>query len=333
MASQFVTVITTIQPPTAAVRRLASAIRSANGRLIVIGDAKGPSSYDLPEVQFLSLDEQRASRFDLARALPTGHYSRKNVGYLLAFDADAELIYETDDDNAPNGRWSVRTETADARHVSDTGWVNAYRAFTERRIWPRGFPLENVLASLQRAPVSGSSKSVRAPIQQGLADNSPDVDAVWRLTLDEPFQFDARASVHLPPGAWCPFNSQSTWWWPEAYALMYLPSYCSFRMTDIWRSFVAQRCLWARGYGVVFHAAEVVQDRNEHHLLRDFADETVGYLRNGELVRLLDGLDLNEGTEKNLRRCYEALVKADFFPAKELDLLDTWLGDLGRIRS
>ena len=38
--------------------------------------------------------------------------------------------------------------------------------------------------------------------------------------------------------------------------LMYLPSTCTFRMTDIWRSLIAQRCLWELGQGVVFHAAD-----------------------------------------------------------------------------
>jgi len=32
--------------------------------------------------------------------------------------------------------------------------------------------------------------------------------------------------------------------------LMYLPIKASFRMTDIYRSFVAQRCLWELGEGV-----------------------------------------------------------------------------------
>jgi hypothetical protein len=106
-----------------------------------------------------------------------------------------------------------------------------------------------------------------------LADHSPDVDAVWRLVLDRPFCFDKGESLYLAPGTWCPFNSQSTWWWPEAYPLLYLPSFCTFRMTDIWRSFVAQRCLWAVGQGVAFHASEVAQARNQHNLMRDFEDE------------------------------------------------------------
>jgi hypothetical protein len=159
------------------------------------------------------------------------------------------------------------------------------------------------------------------------------VDAIWRLVLDRPFEFDRRPPVLLAPGNWCPFNTQSTWWWPVAYPLLYVPSHCSFRMCDIWKSFVAQRCLWELGYGVVFHAPEVVQDRNPHNLMRDFADETPGYQRNRELVQVLASTLLEPGegaVGANLLRCYDALVQAGFFPPEELALVRIWLQDLRR---
>ncbi len=215
-------------------------------------------------------------------------------------------------------------------------WVNVYRYFSEDRIWPRGFPLDGLSESFNQRPETGATRRCQAPIQQGLANNSPDVDAVWRLVLDRPFDFDDGPSVYLSAGSWCPFNSQSTWWFPVAYPLMYLPSYCSFRMTDIWRSFVAQRCLWELGFGVVFHAPEVLQERNEHNLMRDFADEVPGYTRNRELVSLLEGLKLAPGVDAvsaNLLTCYRALVDAQFFAEDELELVAAWNSDLERVAS
>lgn len=331
-----VAVLTTIQRPTRSVRRLVARLRGERIPLVVVGDLEGPDAFDLEGVRFLSLDAQRDLPFSLARSLPTGHYTRKNVGYLAAIRSGAGCIYETDDDNSPGRGWTTRAERCAAAEVRDDGWVNAYRLFTTERIWPRGFPLDAVVRSHERAPaVEDGASPVRAPIQQGLADGSPDVDAIWRLVLDRPFHFDGGPSVRLPPGAWCPFNSQSTWWWPAAYPLLYLPSHCSFRMTDIWRSFVAQRCLWTMGHGVVFHAPEVEQERNPHDLMRDFRDELPGYARNRELCELLAGLDLRSGEDTvadNLRACYEALVRAELFPREELALVDDWLGDLEVIR-
>ena len=327
-------VVTTIQAPTPAVRELHRRLAETGGRLVVAGDKKGPAAFNLPDCDFLSLETQRASGFNLAEALPTGHYARKNIGYLHAIRAGAACIYETDDDNAPLAAWAPRAETvADARRVAGSGWTNVYRHFTgDPRIWPRGFPLERLADPV--APCAPAGAPVRAPIQQGLVNGSPDVDAVWRLTQDRPFDFESRAPVALGPGQWCPFNTQSTWWWPAAYPLLYVPSHCSFRMCDIWKSFVAQRCLWALGTSVVFHAPEVVQDRNPHDYRRDFEDEVPGYLHNARIAEILAGLFLAPGAAAvadNLRACYAALVGAQIFPPAETALVTAWLADLERM--
>lgn len=139
-----------------------------------------------------------------------------------------------------------------------------------------------------------------------------------------------RPPVALAAGQWCPFNTQSTWWWPAAYPLLYVPSHCSFRMCDIWKSFVAQRCLWALGTGVVFHAPEVVQDRNPHDYRRDFEDEVPGYLHNARIADILTGLTLAAGEHAvadNLLACYQELIRHDIFPAAEWPLVQAWAKD------
>ena len=329
--TSFAAVITTIQAPTPAVTSLVARLAECGGRLYVAGDRKGPASFDLPNTTFMSLATQEASGFTLAARLPVGHYARKNIAYLQAISDGMQAIYETDDDNCPLASWQVRSQTVTAQTVDAMGWVNVYSAFSRERIWPRGMPLDALLPFDAARIERGDVVQARAPVQQGLANGSPDVDAVWRLVLDQPIEFDDAPSLVLGAGSWCPFNSQSTWWWPEAFPLLYLPSHCSFRMTDIWRSFIAQRCLWALGVGVVFHGAEVFQDRNEHVLMRDFTDEVPGYLRNRELVAVLEALELEPGVGQvsaNLRRCYEALVQAGFFPEIELELLQAWCHDL-----
>ena len=325
-------VITTIQRPTSAVRLLASIQNSIDTSFFVVGDRKGPEDFQLSGVSFLSLQNQLDSDIELARHTPVAHYSRKNIGYLAAIRSGAQCIYETDDDNAPMENWHWRNEIVECVSAVQNGWCNVYQHFTEERIWPRGLPLDEIVASVAR-PVAASRLpvTVQAPIQQGLANNSPDVDAVWRLVLDRPFNFNTAPSIYLPSGVWCPFNSQSTWWWPFAFPLLYLPSYCSFRMTDIWRSFVAQRCMWELGLGVVFHAPEVVQDRNPHLLMRDFNDEIPGYQQNRSIVSTLEELTLAPGPGKvaeNLRTCYEALISKKVFPIAELSLVDLWIEGL-----
>lgn len=333
----FATVITTIQEPTRAVVKLVQKLADCGGLLVVAGDKKGPPHFQSRHfaedcrINFLSLADQQASEFELPRKLPVGSYSRKNVAYLHAIAAGADCLYETDDDNAPLDSWQLRSESvAAARSIDPTNkrWVNAYRYFSSELIWPRGFPLSEIHSDV---PETRMITAMRSPIQQGLADGSADVDAVWRLIFDRNFAFDDGASVALRAGNWCPFNTQSTWWWPIAYPLLYLPSYCSFRTCDIWKSFIAQRCVWELGYAITFHAPEVFQDRNHHDLDHDFADEVPGYTRNKEIADVLSRLQLERGETQigdNLRRCYEALVAAKVFPPAELELVALWLENL-----
>ena len=325
--SELTAVITTIQGPTASVRTLVQ--RLAGSPLLIIGDEKGPTRYELDGAELFTVEDQARMPFLLAPLLPMNHYSRKNLGYLEAIARGAKCIYETDDDNAPNEMWHPRQLTALAREAEPNPWVNVYRAFTDETIWPRGFSLAHILDERTFARTEGYMGWVDAPIQQALADGAPDVDAVWRLTMDQPFAFERGSSVVLQAGSWCPFNSQSTWWWPEAYPLMYLPSGCPIRMTDIWRSFVAQRCLWEMGHGVVFHATEVFQDRNPHDLMVDFGQETPGYLQNETIVQTLADLTLTGDVASNMLRCYDALVADEVFPKSELLLVNAWLEAFG----
>lgn len=329
-------VVTSIQAPTPCMRRLAEEARRHGFSWVVVGDRKGPARFDLEPAELVPIETQRALPFRLAGALPERHYARKNLGYLLAMARGCTRLYETDDDNAPTARWTPRERKAEARRLrpraaSDAGWANVYSLFTSQPIWPRGLPLDRVRDRLgDRFALESGLVRAEAPIQQGLADGAPDVDAIWRLVMDRDVTFEDRPSVFLPPGVWCPFNSQNTWWWSEVFPLLYLPSHCSFRMTDIWRSFVAQRCLWALGHQLEFHSADVHQARNDHSLVRDFEDECPGYLGNDKIRLLLERLSLRPGGDElpgNLHRCWDAMTGAGFVKPAEMELVEAWLAD------
>ena len=117
MADKLYSIITTIQKPTAAVCELAKRLKTIDGMLVVVGDRKGPASFDVAGVDFLSLEDQNASSFELARKLPVNHYTRKNIGYLHAIAQGANCIYETDDDNAPLPGWAPRSKEVEITSV------------------------------------------------------------------------------------------------------------------------------------------------------------------------------------------------------------------------
>jgi hypothetical protein len=326
-------VITTINPPTPSTIGIRDSLHLLNAKLLIIGDSKSPADFSLPGATYLDLEAQRATGFTLAVQCPTGHYARKNVGYLAAMRAGADIIVETDDDNAPEaGFWAPRTATAQGRLVTRPGWCNVYRYFTDHAVWPRGLPIEQIKQGVQPASELAAA-SLYSPIQQGLANGDPDVDAIYRLTSPLPIVFDDGA-VTLDRGVWCPFNSQNTTFWRPAFPLLYLPCYCSFRMTDIWRSFVAQRIAWENDWRISFHGPTVFQDRNEHDLLRDFEQEIPGYLNNDRIRLELETLSLRGGVEnigQDLCTCYRALIRLGVIGADEEGLLASWLDDIRRI--
>jgi hypothetical protein len=154
------------------------------------------------------------------------------------------------------------------------------------------------------------------------------------LTRKLPVVFEKGLTFVLGKGSWCPFNSQNTVWYKIAFPLLYLPSKCSFRMTDIWRSFVAQRIAWEYGWKIAFQSPTVSQDRNEHNLLRDFEDEVPGYLHNEAIGKALESLNLSDRMDNifdNLLRCYEVLIGMDLVGAEEMDILKLWNKDLQRL--
>ena len=310
-------IVTTINPPTKAIERLYELFGK---NLIIVGDLKTPADWNYNGiVPIENLQKPYA---------PKNHYARKNLGYLEAIKNKADLIYDTDDDNIPNKQWAVRNILVNANGSVGGGWYNVYRILSSGFVWPRGFSLRKIkdIPQWDNASVNRIS-----PIQQGVADGDPDVDAIWRMFLKTGVYFYKQKSVYLNPETWCPFNSQSTWWFPKAYPLMYLPIYATFRMTDIWRSFVAQKCLWALGDGVTFHSpAEVYQDRNEHDLMKDFEDEVFGYLNNDRIVKILGELKLKAGDEfvcDNLLACYRALVNNNILPGTEIPSVLAWIKD------
>ena len=300
-----------------------------NVSFIVVGDKKSPDAFSIDNCDYYSIDRQGNLPFRITESLPYNHYARKNIGYMVAISGGAEIIIETDDDNLPFPEfWNERRRALNVHYLSETGWLNVYKYFTDKNIWPRGFALEHILDSV---PQLEAKEITNCPIQQGLAAKNPDVDALYRLTQPLPIDFGQNDSIALGNNSICPFNSQNTTWFKEAFMLLYLPSYCSFRMTDIWRSFIAQRIAWSNDWNILFHHSTVWQERNSHDLMRDFSDEISGYLHNHSIMSALQNLNLVKGKEylgENLVTCYKKLIEMGLIASEEIDVLEAWIEDV-----
>jgi hypothetical protein len=300
----------------------------------VIGDLKSQLGWGIDGIDFYDIERQKELVLDFSKIASFNHYSRKNIGYLLQFERNVNWIYETDDDNYPVVTpFKERTLSLQAEVFPKAEtWLNVYLPFLSnkialsRPIWPRGLDLQSINA---KVPENGVYCNLLCPIQQGLANGDPDVDAIYRLLYSEETDFLIRNPIALDLNQWAPINSQSTWWHQEAFRLMYLPSTCSFRLTDIIRGYVALRILFSIGRTVSYHSPVVRQVRNEHNLLNDFNDEILLYTKASVIIENLQALtfEVEQTLTSKISECYSSLINIGIVTAEEMKFLAAWNND------
>lgn len=319
-------VITSIFKPTEAVLLFS---RLKDYQLIVVGDKKSPENWECDHVDYISVDAQEAMEYELAKILPYNHYCRKMLGYLKAIENGAEYIVDTDDDNIPKDGWNFPDFEGKFETIpGEKGFVNVYQLYTSKKIWPRGLPLHLINKDFELEQILENQFS-KVGIWQGLADEDPDVDAIYRLTDDTPCYFNERNPVVLQEGTISPFNTQNTIIRKELFVLMYLPTYVTFRFTDILRGLVAQPIMWLYGYQLGFTNATVVQKRNPHDYMKDFVSEIPMYEHCEKVIDIVTlAISSTQTISENLSAAYNALYLAGIVCDKELVTLNAWIKDI-----
>ncbi len=323
-------VITTIFEATDAVKKFAD---NPENHLIIAGDKKTPSNWDIKdskaEITFLSAEKTYG--YNIEKVLPFNHYCRKMIGYIWARNAGAEMIYETDDDNYPKSNWKALSfDNEELFTEPDKGFLNVYRYFSKEDIWPRGYPLE-LITNKEHLVCEDTLKkrNLKIGVYQGLVDNEPDVDAIYRLTNNKKCDFEDKPSIAFGKGTVCPYNTQNTFTRRELFPLLYLPSTVTFRFTDILRGLVAQPLMWNEGYHLCFTKATVIQERNVHNYLKDFESEIPCYLYAQRVIDVSKStIKSNISLKDNMFNVYDALYKEGIVKKEELDILEAWLKDI-----
>lgn len=266
-------VITSINEPTRAVKEFA---KWDGWTTVVVGDNKTPDKWEYENVVYLSLRDQAVISPELSALIPENSYLRKMIGYVYAAQNGADFIFETDDDNIPykDAQQTIEAHTSQESITqrllsNESDWHNVYGSFGAEYCWPRGYPLQ----LLGKQDSVESKAKVNWGVIQYLADIDPDVDAIYRMTVEREVYFARQKTIALSEGTFCPFNSQATLWSKAYFPLMFLPLGVADRVTDILRGYIAQRSLWAENKQLNFCSPVVFQDRNEHNLLNDFQQE------------------------------------------------------------
>lgn len=323
-------VITSIFKPTEAIIRFS---QLKGYKLVVVGDIKTPEDWRCNNVDYIPVSQQKRMNFKLASMLPFNHYCRKMIGYLKAIQEGAECIIDTDDDNIPKNNYSFPSLDGKFDCIFDNqGFINIYQLYTTQKIWPRGMPLKFVGKNFN-LETHLNVQECKIGIWQGLADKDPDVDAVYRLTNNSLCFFNERNPVAIGKGSISPFNTQNTMIRKELFALMYLPTYVTFRFTDILRGLIAQPIMWLYGYQLGFINATVVQERNPHDYMKDFLLEIPMYQHCEKVIEIVStAISTGKSIENNIYNAYESLLASNIVCDKELKSIEAWLNDLENVK-
>ena len=355
-------VLTTIFEPSEAVRRQ---VRLRGWCLVVVGDRTSPLKYETgwrsgegsynDAVVYLSPDEQEHLNSPFVDALPWNHFGRKNVGYLYAITHGARVIWDFDDDNmlkffiegaAPTGSPSIdaaipaeedRLVEVRTLHNHSHPTYNPYPALGAPSLpsWPRGLPP----ADIKMAECHNSAlKSTQVPqesiaVLQSLADYQPDVDAIYRITMPIPFFFrrvNETRPLMIPTRVLTPYNAQATLHFKNSFWALLLPVTVHGRVSDIWRSYIAQRLFWDTGLQVGFTARPlVVQNRNPHSNLGDLNGEQDLYMKSENLVKLLNSWR-GKGTTlvERIEELWVTLYEHRYIEFHDVVLVQLWIQTL-----
>lgn len=296
-------VITSIFPPTRLVHTIASLPEWC---MVIVGDYKSPIEADYmhafsdanPQkcMVYLTVEKQLALDYEILHFLPLNSFGRKNIGYIFAIHHGANVIYDTDDDNEIADLdsfryWSLSSRNEGKGILKWTG-SNPYATLGGvEGIWPRGLPLSGIKVGTARTlDQDPGPTQENICIIQSLADQEPDVDAIYRLTSPHyPAYFTMRSRFSggiVEEDKMAPFNAQATLFFSEAFDTLLLPVTVHGRVSDIWRGYIAQAVNKGK-CALGFVSPWVVQVRNSHNYMADFDAEIPLYKQSHAFVEHL----------------------------------------------
>jgi hypothetical protein len=237
--------------------------------------------------------------------------------------------------------------------------------------WPRGFPSERILAKAAGGATGGTgptvghditahtSRTTRVPartigVVQYLANNDPDVDALYRLIRPLPLDFPFHGVLPLIlPGSttgttssstpdpisddvpdsahtvYTPYNAQSTLHTQAALWAIMLPSTPHERVADIWRSYIAQRLFADIGVRVAIHSPIVGHFRRTNDTADNLIAELPLYVETLPLLRFLRQWRGQSSTlPGRLEELYVQLYELGYVGLSDVYLVQHWIAAL-----
>ena len=319
-------IITTINKPTETILKH---INNTEYDVIIVGDIKTPDDYKNLNCIYLDIASQKKLFTELSELLPYNHYCRKNLGYLYAIKKGYKIIYETDDDNIPYDNFDNILQYNNIQMITEQNnvWINIFKYFTNNAyIWPRGFPL-SLLKNTPNYLIKDTDKT--PSIINGLVENDPDVDALYRLICNnqDDIHWDKNKCVLIDNTNVCVFNTQNTFWLnEELFICLLIPCTVSFRYCDILRGIINNIILKKTNNYMMYSSPNVIQNRNDHNLISDFKSEYEMYIHNENILNFIENNLVNITSVQNLLiLIYNNLLLNNVITQKDIDILNKWI--------
>lgn len=284
---------------------------------IVIGDRKTPpqaaefckSLNQHYPCFYLDIKAQQEylERFpELSSHLRYDSIQRRNIGLLLAYERNAEVIITMDDDNYILGQdyvglhKIVGSKPVLPAFASTSGFFNVcsfLAADDGVRFYHRGYPQQQRWIEANSFTTQ-HSYARRVAVNAGFWLDNPDIDALTRMERQpvvRGFNEQWQGRFTLQPGTWSPFNSQNTALMRQVVPAYFLSPYIG-RYDDIWASYIICRIAEHMGDAIAFGEPLVRQSRNEHNLWKDLDGERDGMILTDGLCAALRSIQLRKTT-------------------------------------
>ncbi len=319
--------------------------------MVIVGGKKEVPPYNItrthPNVVYLdgTAQNRMSERYKLITYLPWDHIGRKNVGYLYAIEHGARTVWDINDGVVLNNYTNthglptvppILGKMVDVLipNTEEAVLFNPYhiRVAPRSPCWTRELPQLNVKDSHSNS-IRGYLDSLPVEsigIIHFLANQTPDVD-LCRLKMHMPFNFDQtrRDSVMVPKESITPFISQATLFQYQSLWMLLLPVSVTDRLSDIWRSFIAQRLVWELKNPQYFLLSAPLVNRswNSNNTSYLNINETAG--RHNRSLILIRFLHKWKPSSRDLMSMIEelwiALHERNFIDLQDVALIRFWL--------
>jgi predicted nucleotidyltransferase len=271
-------VTTTINKPTEATLKFCKIAKEKNWTFVLIGDTKTPhdeyKKLENNHVVYLTPEEQDELYPELSKTIGWKSIQRRNIGFVYAYDKEADIVATIDDDNIPYDNWGDDVYVGQEIEVDlyeniSSLYFDPISPTNHNDLWHRGYPIED-LPVKNNIEYKGKVKR-KVLVQADFWDGDPDIDAICRLSKKPIVKFEKFSPFCSNQLA--PFNSQNTFLAREVIPVYTVLPYTG-RMDDIWGSYITQ---FYFPQSVIYNQATVYQDRNIQDLITNLEKEVIGY--------------------------------------------------------